>query len=255
MSVRLFVSPGDLMPGPLLLSGDEHHYLSRVRRLAVGDEVTLMDGQGHQSRAEILSIEAERTRVQVREREEVLPPAFSLTIAPALIKGERMDTALSKMVELGVARIRPVITERTIVRPRANKMEARHKRFAAIVQAAARQSQNAYPAQIEPILSLEELLRDVSGDGLKLLPTLCPGGTGLKAALPQAPISSATVLVGPEGGFSEAEVSRARAADFIPVSLGPRILRAETACIAIASILGFRYGDLGRFDSEGSGTV
>lgn len=246
MSVRLFVDADRLQAGALTLDGDEHHYLSKVRRLAVQDSVTLFDAGGRQAQARVVSIGPTESELLVDTPEEMPLPSFALTLAPALIKGERMDLAITKMVELGVRSIRPMTTERTIVRLKPERAKARHKRFEALALAASRQCQNPHPAEIGAISSLAEVVKASSDQPLKLIPCLSQETVPLSEALPTGELGAATVLIGPEGGFSAAEVQLALESGFTPVSLGPRTLRAETACIALATILAFRYGDVGR---------
>ena len=246
MSIRLLVDSSQLARGVLILRGDEHHYLSKVRRLAVGDAVTLFDGVGSQAAAKILSIGPSESELLLEDPEAIELSGFALTMAPALIKGERMDLAITKMVELGVRSICPTVTERTIVRLKADRAQARHKRFESLALAAARQSQNPHPAQIASIAPFAEVVAGAEEQPLKLIPCLSQDARELSEALPAAKLASAIVLIGPEGGFSEQEIRLATDAAFIPVSLGPRTLRAETACITLASILAFRYGDVGR---------
>lgn len=245
MSVRLYIHSGQLQTGPLVVQGDEHHYLSKVRRLAVGDTVVLFDGQGSQARATILSISATQSELDLDAPLQVPQPDFQLTIAPALIKGERMDWGISKMVEMGVSCLRPCITERTIVRLPPARVKSRHDRYLSLAVAAARQSQNPHPPHIEPIVSFSDVVKSPE-PGLKLIPCLSKEAVELTEALPEGDLRSATVLIGPEGGFTAKEITMAVESGFSPVSLGSRTLRAETACIALASILSFRYGDVGR---------
>lgn len=245
LSVRIFVDAEALKAGPLAIRGEEHHYLVHVRRQAEGATVCLLDGQGRWADAEILAISDGTTELLVAEPTLVGAPAFALTVVPALIKGERMDQAISKMVELGVARICPVTTERTVVRLKGDRAKSRHKRFESLAKAAARQSRNPNPPSIEPIGSLSALLAKPPAADLLLIPEASGAATSLAGVLPSAAPASAVVLIGPEGGFSPTELAAAGNAGFAPVSLGPRVLRAETACIAIASILAFRYGDVG----------
>ncbi len=245
LSVRIFVDADRLAVGPLEIRGEEHHYLVHVRRQAVGATVCLLDGQGRWADAEILAIGDGVTELAVAEPTLVGSPAFSVTVVPALIKGERMDQAITKMVELGVARICPVTTERTVVRLKGDRAKSRHKRFLSLAKAAARQSRNPRPPTVDPIASLAEFLKAPPAAGLLLIPEASGARTALAELLPQAVPASAVVLIGPEGGFSAAEIQAASQAGFAPVSLGPRVLRAETACIAIASILAYRYGDVG----------
>ncbi len=246
VSVRLFVAPSQLQAGPLSLGGDEHHYLTKVRRLRVDDEVTLFDGQGRRAQAKILGVSSDKSELQVEEPESVPKPSFSLSIAPSLIKGDRMDLAITKMVELGVSTISPMTSERSIVRLTPERAKARDKRFESLALAAARQSRNPHPATIEPITSFARVVDGSSAESLKLIPCLHASARPLQEALPEPEIGSAIVLIGPEGGFGDEEIDKAVGSGFLPVNLGPRTLRAETACIALATILAFRYGDVGR---------
>ncbi len=245
MSVRIFVDPDALIAGTLTIRDEEHHYLVHVRRQTVGASVCLLDGHGRWADAKVVSIYDGSTELLVDEPTMVGVASFALTIVPAIIKGERMDQAITKMVELGVARICPITTERTVVRLKGDRAKRRLDRFESITKAAARQSRNPRPPQIAPIQSLAELLVAPPAAELSLIPEASGAAPLLAQALPEAKPTSAVVLVGPEGGFSAAELSGAEEAGFVAVSLGPRVLRAETACIAIASILAFRYGDVG----------
>jgi 16S rRNA (uracil1498-N3)-methyltransferase len=241
--VRLFVSSNELYAGTLELTGDEHHYLSKVRRLGPNEWVTLLDGDGTCAKAKIIAMSATSSTLEVEEPQQVPQNPFQLTMASALLKGERMDVALTKMAELGVSTICPLITERTIVRLKGDRAKARHERYQSLARAAARQSQNAHPAQVQPIAKFTYFLAQELKQELKLIPCLSKGTRPLKDVLegPALSPSSALVLIGPEGGFTEDEVELAIQAGFEPVSLGPRVLRAETANIAVATILGFHY--------------
>ncbi len=247
MSVQLFVSSTSIKQGHLELRGDEHHYLSHVRRLGVGDWVVLFNGTGTRASAQIKSIASSATQLEVGEPEDLPKPSFSLEIAVALLKGDHMDQAITKMVELGVATIRPIITERTIVRLKGARLLQKQKRFESLVTAAARQSQNPHPATVAAIEPLSALLARPHQAEVKLIPNVGDGTLALSKEMAKCEHTpgSALVLIGPEGGFTEAEVSAACAVGFSPVSLGQRVMRAETACIAMASIMTFAYGDVG----------
>lgn len=245
VTVRLFVSPDHLVAGRLHITGEEHHYLSRVRRLTTGNEVVLFDGDGRHAKATIAAIGRNETELSVEDPEQVPESIFRLSIAPALIKGDRMDTAITKMVELGVHHIAPMSTEHSVVRLQGDRAASRHKRFESLARAAARQSRSARQTSIGPITTLEKIVGSCQAE-LRLIPYTGANSIPLTEALPEAQPATACVLIGPEGGFTEAEANLAHKAGFIAVTLGPRILRAETACIAMASILAFRYGDASR---------
>ncbi len=245
MSVRLLVDPVALRAGALTLSGDEHHYLSKVRRLAVGAHVVLLDGAGRMASAELRDIGSSSSQLWVEEPETLAPPRFQLHVAPALIKGERMDLAITKMVELGVHQISPLSSERSVVKLSKERALGRHKRFESLALAASRQCQNPHPTVISEVKSLPEWLDSEPAAELKLIPYLGAAAEPLASVLPDGDIASALVMIGPEGGFSESEAQAACTRGFRSVSLGPRTLRAETASIYMASVLGFRYGDVG----------
>ncbi len=233
------------MAGPITLSGEEHHYLTKVRRQMPGATVCLLDGNGRWADAVIESVESATTQLTIAPPTRIAPADFALTIAPALIKGERMDQAVTKLVELGTTAICPLTTERTIVRLKGNRAASRHARFESLAKAAARQSRNPLPTSISPIQSLRAFLESAPEATLKLIPEASGTTRPLAELLPEQTPRSATVLIGPEGGFTPGEIDLAREAGFLSASLGPRVLRAETACIAVASILSFRYGDVG----------
>lgn len=240
MSCRLFVDPHALRAGSLVLDGDAHHYLFRVRRLRPGSVVTLFDGAGCEADATVTSVAGDRAVLTVEPARPVSPArTCRVTVMPALIKGERMDYCIQKLVELGVAEIAPVCTARTVVRLSGERAQRRHERFMDIARDAARQSRRATVPEIRDIVALDEALGRVAAVPLKLLLWPREQERSLRqvvaAPLPQA----VCALIGPEGGFTPDEVERAVAAGFEPVSLGPQILRAETAALAVAAVLAF----------------
>lgn len=242
---RLYVDPDSLAAGPRTLSGDEYHYLFRVRRLRPGDRVTLFDGQGREALATIETVGPDSAVLAVEIPRLVEPGDRSrLTVIQALIKGERMDLCVQKLVELGVDAIIPVQTERTVVRLSAERARKRHARFVDIARDAARQSSRARVPQVHDVLELEEALARVAACELKLVFWEREKSQGLRAVLPARPPLSICALIGPEGGFTAAEIEQATSAGFACVGLGPYILRAETAAIAVAAVIGSMFGDL-----------
>ena len=162
-------------------------------------------------------------------------------------KGDKLEAIIRASTELGVARIVPIITERTIVRLDAARVRDRARRWQRVATEAAKQCGRAVIPTVEPPRPLSEFLGADSHGALRLC--LWEGeARGLDPALSgvAGPVPSATVLIGPEGGLSAAEVESAKARGFIPASLGPRILRTETAGPAIIAVLQSRLGDLGR---------
>jgi 16S rRNA (uracil1498-N3)-methyltransferase len=242
--LRLLVEPGSLRAGLREVAGDDHHYLFRVRRLAAGDRLVLFDGEGAEAEAEVVSAGPRAGSLEVAPPRTGAAAAPRLTVLLSIIKGERMDWCLAKLVELGVGRILPVAAERSVVRLEPARAERRLARYRAQVRAAAQQSRCALVPHVEPVGGLEAALARVAGAGLKLLLWEDPRAIPLRSALPEPAPDAVAVLIGPEGGFTADEVERAEAAGFVAVSLGRRILRAETAAVASAAILAYALDDM-----------
>jgi 16S rRNA (uracil1498-N3)-methyltransferase len=242
---RLLVAPASLAPGTLAVTGEDHHYLFRVLRMRAGDQVTLFDGEGRQASAEVATIGARTADLRVGEP-TVAPSASParLTVLLSVIKGEGMDVCLPRLVELGVGRIIPVLAERGVVKLEGERAEKRRERYRAQVRAAAQQCRSGLLPLVDPVSRLGEALARVAGADLKLMLWEDPRAVPLRSVLPAEPPAQVAMLVGPEGGWTEEEVERAREAGFVAIGLGPRILRAETAAITGAAILAYALGDL-----------
>jgi 16S rRNA (uracil1498-N3)-methyltransferase len=225
-AVRVFVDPIGLAAGELVLRGDEHHYLAYVRRARVGDAVELVDGAGRRAAATIRAIASDATTVSVGAPEVIASkPPFVRVLIP-LIKGDRMDTCVEKLVEVGVDEIVIWPAARAIVRLDADRREARQAKFAAMVQAAARQSGRA---QIPSVRIVDDALVATTGARFVLDPAsdvVMPGEA-----------NEVTIASGPEGGLTADELARFAHAGFTSIGLGPRILRAETAPVVAVALM------------------
>jgi 16S rRNA (uracil1498-N3)-methyltransferase len=229
--MRIFVAP--LVTGELTVRGDEHHYLSRVRRARAGDRVELVDGEGLRAMAQIVAIGADETRLSVGpvEPAAAAPPQVRALIPP--IKGDRMDVCIEKLVEAGVDGIVVWPAARAVVKLDGARRQSRLEHYRGIAQAAARQSGRAIVPSVDWADSL--------GAAIQALPTgtylvLDPGSE--QRSLPAlAPEGVVAVASGPEGGLAPTELEALIAAGFSPLGLGPRVLRAETApVIAVALV-------------------
>jgi 16S rRNA (uracil1498-N3)-methyltransferase len=236
---RLFVPPERLGGGRVIIAGDEHRHLARVLRAQPGTSVTLFDGAGVEVDAHVLRVGRDETELELGARRQLVAAVAPLTLLTAVPRGGRMDLLVQKTCELGVARIVPVTTERSVVRPEPG----RAARWEKIAREAARQCGRAdvpavaAPAVLGAALAAPDLPR------LRLVLWEQQRGRPLRAAL-GAPRPTA-VLVGPEGGFTPAEIAAAEAGGFVPVALGPRILRVETAAIVAVALVAEAYGELG----------
>jgi 16S rRNA (uracil1498-N3)-methyltransferase len=217
------------------------HHVNTVLRLRPGAELVLFDGLGGEYPACLLNAHRKGARVRVdahRDIERESP--LDITLVQAISRGERMDYTLQKAVELGVTRIVPVVAERTVVDLRgAGRMERRLEHWQRILIAACEQcGRNRLPGLAEPRELTAWLGRAPPACGLLLA---LAADTGLPT-LPR-PVPAITLLAGPEGGFSTPELAAARAAGYRAVSLGPRVLRTETAALAAVAALQSLYGD------------
>jgi 16S rRNA (uracil1498-N3)-methyltransferase len=239
---RVFVPPDRLSGARVILEGEGHHHLARVLRARPGDRVVVFDGQGTEIDAEIAAIGPRTTELILLERRTATAtPAVRLTLLQGLARGEKMDFIIQKTCELGVARVVPVMTERAVAPPA--QASVRQQRWEKIAREAARQCGRADVPAIDAPVSFTQAVRDAATDDLRLVLWESAQGKPLRAVLPVAP-RPATLLVGPEGGFSRQEITEAEAAGFATVGLGPRILRVETAAVVAVALLQFAAGGL-----------
>ncbi len=224
-----FFTPDALGPGEYALTGPEAHHLSAVRRFAPGDEVVLFNGDGHDYPAHVLSV-GKRTVVLsvlapvVVDRE--LP--FPLVVGSALPKGDRADFLIEKLTELGVTRFVPLLTARAVVQPKPAVVE----KFARAVIEASKQCGRNRLMTIDPPQKWSDF---VTRTDLPASRVVLHTGPGLGRLVVSA---GYVVAVGPEGGFSPEEMQAAVVAGWVAASLGPRVLRVETAALAAAARLG-----------------
>ncbi len=247
---RLFVEPQKLTEEVVVLADEDHRYLTRVLRLGVDDTVTLFDGKSVEATARITRVGPRALELKIEERHAVSAiDRPHVTVIQALAKGDKLDLVVQKATELGAARIIPVTTTRAIARLDANTLRtmSRRSRWQKIAREAARQSGRLDVPEVEGVTALTTAMQASPKDALKLLLWEGARQTTLRSVLPpldEAP-QQIVIAVGPEGGFTVEEVEAARHAGFVPVGLGPRILRTETAALVVLAILGYALGDLG----------
>jgi 16S rRNA (uracil1498-N3)-methyltransferase len=234
------VMPEEIAGDVATLGGEEHRHLTTSARARVGEAIRLTDGRGTLYEGTIESATARETRVRItgrvfRERES---PA-AITLALALLKGKRFEWALQKATELGVSAVRPFASERSVPRRQAEPAA----RWEAVLRAATKQCERAWLPVLHPLADLPAVLGDAGAFDVRLLFEERLRETQWDTALP-AGAREVLLLVGPEGGFSPPEIAAAVAAGFVPVGLGPRILRGETAAVAAVAVVQHRLGDL-----------
>ena len=227
--MRIFVEPSELVAGELVIRGEEHHYLSHVRRARAGNAIEIVDGAGRCAAATITRITEDATTISVGAPETIAPQLPLVRALVPLIKGDRMDTCLEKLVEVGVDAIVVFPAARSVVRIDREKLYARRAKYRAALQAAARQSGRAEVPSIDIADDLQAAIENIGGTRIVLDPTsndtFAPSG------------DEVTIVSGPEGGFTTDELARLAAAGFVSATLGPRVLRAETAPLIAVGVI------------------
>jgi 16S rRNA (uracil1498-N3)-methyltransferase len=254
MTRRRFYAPSAAF-GPdqksVTLSAEETRHAREVLRLQSGDEIFVFDGAGREFHCAIQTISRDSTEVSVMAEVEPARPEspLNLTLAIALLKGEKFDLVIQKATELGVKRIVPLDTERADVRLRDDGANKRVARWRRIALEAAKQTGRAYVSEIAAPIALSEFLtveeNPISTNVARLMFSE-RGGRPLAEATNNFAGRPPTIVavVGPEGGWTDAEIELAHEGGWEIVTLGGRILRAETAGITVVALLQHRFGDL-----------
>ncbi len=243
---RSFCQPTELEPERIRLNKDESHHLISVNRARKGDTIIAFDGNGNEW--ECICTEADRDAavLEVQTHQKTSRAPFSITLAQALPKGKTMDVIIRKATEIGTTHILPLQSERTQVHFKGEREDAKLEKWKTSAIEAAKQCGNPFLPQIHPIQSVSELITktDVSYD-LKLIGSLYPEARSLKKVLDQhrsdhqSPPKNVIWMIGPEGDFSPEEMQQALHAGFKPITMGPLVLRSETAATYALSVLSY----------------
>jgi 16S rRNA (uracil1498-N3)-methyltransferase len=241
---RLHVDDELASGGRVALAEAQAHYVGRVLRLRPGDTLMLFDGSGSEFEAIVRRIGNDCVELAVGARNATnTESGLHVQLVQGISRGDRMDFVVQKATELGVKRITPVLTRHGIVRLDARRVDSRRAHWESIATSACEQSGRVRPPLIDEPLPLDAWFRaKTSRTDVDLI--LRPDADQALAALP-APATKLCLLIGPEGGFSAAENDAATAAGFRAVSMGPRILRTETAAVAALAVVQSMWGDLG----------
>lgn len=240
---RLHIAGRYAADSELELDADKAHYLSRVLRLRVDDELLLFDGEGSEYTATISRMSRSSATLRVgMKTENQAESGLRVHLVQGISRGERMDMVVQKATELGVKRITPVLTEYGVIKLDAARAEKRRDHWQKVAVSACEQSGRARLPLIDAPVPLKTWFGNKPGQ-VDTEVILKPGAQTPLARI-DAPSTKVCVLIGPEGGFSDIEFEDANVAGFLPVSLGPRVLRTETAAIATLAVLQSLWGDL-----------
>jgi len=243
-----FVNPGVITPTTIRVTGDLLHHLRDSLRLRQGDILTLTDGCGTRYRVEATHVTSQALDTRIIGRQaEPTRKSTPIVLGQSLIKGDKMDWVIQKATELGVATIVPIHSTHSVIKPNPERLEHQRARWTRIARDAAQQSERwTLPVIADPVDLAEICGRYASAPLKGMLAERSSGPSLATISLPQDRQHPIIVLIGPEGGWAPDEQRLAQEQGFLPLTLGPRILRAETATIAALSILQSRLDEVER---------
>jgi 16S rRNA (uracil1498-N3)-methyltransferase len=243
---RFYVPQPKVQDGMLRVEGDEAKHIRKVLRLKPGDEIVVFNGAGKEYEGPIIEEGSSSVVIRVRSiASSQSDSPLEIALAQSLLKGEKMDYLIQKATELGVKQIIPFFSSRTIPLLEESRRLKRYHRWKKIALEASKQCGRGLIPQIEPLQSFFEMIQEAGQDRLRFI-LWEKEGMRLKEVLKKRiEKSKIFFVVGPEGGFTQEEVDRARREGFIPVHLGRRTLRSETSSLCFLSILQYEYGDIG----------
>ena len=239
MAPRFYIDAPLRVGSVCTLSEDAAHHAIHVLRLRAGEEITVFNGRGGEFAARIVSIQRLKIAVDLLHRREIERESpLRVTLVQSVSAGDKMDSTLRKAVELGVAEVQPVLAARSVARPKGERAEGRRAHWQKIVIAACEQCGRNQIPQVHPLIALPDYR--ATSDAARIL--LSPRAA-LKLSKAAEGSSAFVVAAGPEAGFTTEEEAALVSAGFVPASLGPRVLRTETAAVAALAALNALRGD------------
>lgn len=241
---KFFVPPESIQKDWVKITGDDARHISKVLRKKKGDIIEVSDGK-KDFKVVLDSIDIKTVKGKIIAQKSSKQVDVEIVLLQGIPKAKKMDLVIQKATELGVKKIVPVITERTVVKLDSQKSKNKHRRWTKIAKEAAKQSGRSIIPRVEPVMDLDDALLFSKDADLALIPWEKENNAGLKSFLTGKAYERVVILIGPEGGFSSEEVDKAARFKFKPVTLGPRILRTETAGIFLLSVIMYELGDMG----------
>ncbi|MDD2497638.1 MAG: 16S rRNA (uracil(1498)-N(3))-methyltransferase [Desulfitobacteriaceae bacterium] len=244
---RFFVESDQVENGIITIAGTDVHHIGKVLRLKAGDLVEVADGIGNVYQAELQSVSVTSAVFKILSTQlSRSEPEVEVYLLQGLPKGEKFDFIIQKCTEIGIKKIIPITTERSIVKLTPEKGEKRLKRWQRIASEAAKQSGRGSVPEVYPVMEMGQAIEMLPPGTVIIMPWEGEREISLKKVLTNVkPGSSVALVIGPEGGFAQEEVVSAQKAGAQVVSLGPRILRTETAGMVTLAIVLYELGDLG----------
>jgi 16S rRNA (uracil1498-N3)-methyltransferase len=242
---RFYIAPENWHSDSPLLVGSEAHHCRNVLRLEPGDKVVLFDGRGHELTAEIASTDVSEIRLRKLHEAQTPPLRCQITLGQAIPKGKNMDLIVQKAVEIGAAEIAPILSDRTVVRLDEESAASKQAKWQTVAIEAAKQCGQNWLPRVHVPQTMAQFFRQPRRFDLQLIGSLQSDAVHLKKILGEYSAehgdrpTSVLMLVGPEGDFTPAELSLARSHGCRPITLGPIVLRVETASIYCLSVLSY----------------
>ncbi len=244
---RFFIPTAQIQQNRITLTGNDCHHLAHVLRKNIGDEITVLDGKGQEYIAVITELNPDFIIGEIVESvTRNTEPRVNICLVQSLPKADKFEYLLQKNTEIGVSCFQPALTERSTIKLDTATALKKQERWGKIIREAAEQSGRKIIPRLEPVRNWPETLAALKSE-LLLIPWEGERESSLKDILSKRPKPPETIaiLIGPEGGFSQNEVNQAREAGAVSVTLGPRILRTETAGLVVATAILYHFGDLG----------
>lgn len=242
---QFFVEPDQINVNDksVIITGPDINHIKNVLRMRVGEEISVSNGQdGCEYRCGIIGFTEESVLCELRfVKEDGVELPVKVTLYQGLPKGDKMELIIQKAVELGVYEIVPVASKRCVVKLDERKAEAKVARWQSIAEAAAKQSKRAIVPQIRPVTSFAQAAEEAAEKDVRLIPYELESGMNRTRALMSAIKQGqrVAVFIGPEGGFEESEIAMAQEKGICPITLGRRILRTETAGMAVLAWISY----------------
>jgi 16S rRNA (uracil1498-N3)-methyltransferase len=246
---KFFVDCSSVVEDTIVITGDDVNHITKVLRLRQNEKVQISNGQGMEYICSIEELNKKDVQCKIIESfKNTTEAPLSITLFQGLPKAQKMEFIIQKCVEIGIREIQPVITKRVVVKVDGKDITGKLERWQRIAEEAAKQSNRGIIPRILPPISFQEALEKLTSMDMSVVPYEKENSRGLKKVLREENVvKNIGVLIGPEGGFDEQEIEDCLDSKIIPVTLGPRILRTETAGFVAATIILYELGDMGGF--------
>lgn len=244
---KFFVNDESIKNNEILITGDDVNHISKVLRLRIGEEIKVSNGSGSEYLCAISEISKKEVICKVLEAfDNMSESPLKIALFQGLPKSQKMDLIIQKCVEIGVVEFWPVITERVVVNTHDRDLSGRLDRWNRISEEAAKQSNRGMVPRVNNIITFKEAMSIASKFDASIIPYENEKNSSLKEILKEkAGIKTLGIFIGPEGGFSQEEIKSCLENNISSVTLGPRILRTETAGFVAAAIVQYELGDMG----------